>query len=433
MNVLVIGGGGREHALAWKLVHSPRVGKVFVAPGNAGTAREEGIENVPLSDHAKLVEFAKAEKIALTVVGPEASLAAGVVDAFNAAGLKIFGPTQRAAQLESSKDFAKAFMQRHRIPTAAHQTFADPTLAHAYVEKRGAPIVIKADGLAAGKGVVVAATVAEAHVAIDMMLVGNAMGIQHTDAGPRVVIEDFLDGEEASFIVIADGRHALALATSQDHKRLRDGDVGPNTGGMGAYSPAPVVTPQLHARIMREVIQPAIAGMAEEGMPFTGFLYAGLMIEKTNKVNVVEFNCRLGDPEAQPILLRLKSDLTVLIDSALAGTLDKVEADWDTRAALGVVLAAHGYPDAPRKGDVIAGIPGKDENAANDYHVFHSGTALDGDKLVVNGGRVLCVTALGHNVKTAQRRAYEVADRIRFAGMQMRRDVGHRAIKTPVV
>ena len=433
MNVFVIGGGGREHALAWKLVHSPRVGKVFVAPGNAGTAREEGIENVPLSDHAKLVEFAKAEKIALTVVGPEASLAAGVVDAFNAAGLKIFGPTQRAAQLESSKDFAKAFMQRHRIPTAAHQTFADPTLAHAYVEKRGAPIVIKADGLAAGKGVVVAATAPEAHAAIDMMLVGNAMGIQHTDAGPRVVIEDFLDGEEASFIVIADGRHALALATSQDHKRLRDGDVGPNTGGMGAYSPAPVVTPQLHARIMREVIQPAIAGMAEEGMPFTGFLYAGLMIEKTNKVNVVEFNCRLGDPEAQPILLRLKSDLTVLIDSALAGTLDKVEADWDTRAALGVVLAAHGYPDAPRKGDVIAGIPGKDENAANDYHVFHSGTALDGDKLVVNGGRVLCVTALGHNVKTAQRRAYEVADRIRFAGMQMRRDVGHRAIKTPVV
>jgi len=433
MNVLVIGGGGREHALAWKLVHSPRVGKVFVAPGNAGTAREEGIENVPLSDHAKLVEFAKAEKIALTVVGPEASLAAGVVDAFNAAGLRIFGPTQRAAQLESSKDFAKAFMQRHRIPTAAHETFTEPALAHAYIEKRGAPIVIKADGLAAGKGVVVAATAPEAHAAIDMMLVGNAMGIQHTDAGPRVVIEDFLDGEEASFIVIADGRHALALATSQDHKRLRDGDAGPNTGGMGAYSPAPVVTPQLHARIMREVIQPAIAGMAEEGMPFTGFLYAGLMIDKTNKVNVVEFNCRLGDPEAQPILLRLKSDLTVLIDSALAGTLDKVEADWDTRAALGVVLAAHGYPDAPRKGDVIAGIPGKDENAANDYHVFHSGTALDGDKLVVNGGRVLCVTALGHNVKTAQRRAYEVADRIRFAGMQMRRDVGHRAIKTPVV
>src|SRR6478672_3499436 len=433
MNVLVIGGGGREHALAWKLVRSPRVGKVFVAPGNAGTAREEGIENVPVSDHAKLIEFAKAEKIALTVVGPEASLAAGVVDAFNAAGLRIFGPTQRAAQLESSKDFAKAFMQRHRIPTAAHETFTEPALAHAYIEKRGAPIVIKADGLAAGKGVVVAATVAEAHVAIDMMLVANAMGIQHTDAGPRVVIEDFLDGEEASFIVIADGRHALALATSQDHKRRRDGDMGPNTGGMGAYSPAPVVTPQLHARIMREVIQPAIAGMAEEGMPFTGFLYAGLMIDKTNKVNVVEFNCRLGDPEAQPILLRLKSDLTVLIDSALAGTLDKVEADWDTRAALGVVLAAHGYPDAPRKGDVIAGIPGKDENAPNDYHVFHSGTALDGDKLVVNGGRVLCVTALGHNVKTAQRRAYEVADRIRFAGMQMRRDVGHRAIKTPVV
>ena len=419
MKVLVIGGGGREHALAWKVARSPRVSKVYVAPGNAGTAREDGVKNVDITDHDALVAFAQQEQIALTVVGPEAPLAAGVVDSFQAAGLKIFGPTQRAAQLESSKDFAKAFMQRHRIPTAAYQTFTDAQAAHKYVDGRGAPIVIKADGLAAGKGVVVAATLKEAHDAIDMMLTDNKMGA----AGSRVVIEDFLDGEEASFIVMVDGRHALALATSQDHKRLKDGDAGPNTGGMGAYSPAPVVTPSVHAKVMREVIKPAIAGMEQDGAPFVGFLYAGLMIDKAGQVNVVEFNCRLGDPETQPIILRLKSDLVTLLDHALAGTLDQAEAEWDPRAALGVVLAAHGYPDAPRKGDAITGLP----PAGDDYHVFHSGTALDGDQVVATGGRVLCVAALGHNVKTAQRRAYEIAGSIRFDGMQMRRDIGHRA------
>jgi len=419
MKVLVIGGGGREHALAWKLARSPRVSKVYVAPGNAGTAREDGVKNVDITDHDALVAFAQQEQIALTVVGPEAPLAAGVVDSFQAAGLKIFGPTQRAAQLESSKDFAKAFMQRHRIPTAAYQTFTDAQAAHKYVDGRGAPIVIKADGLAAGKGVVVAATLKEAHDAIDMMLTDNKMGA----AGSRVVIEDFLDGEEASFIVMVDGRHALALATSQDHKRLKDGDAGPNTGGMGAYSPAPVVTPSVHAKVMREIIKPAIAGMEQDGSPFVGFLYAGLMIDKAGQVDVVEFNCRLGDPETQPIILRLKSDLVTLLDHALAGTLDQAEAEWDPRAALGVVLAAHGYPDAPRKGDAITGLP----PAGDDYHVFHSGTALDGDQVVATGGRVLCVAALGHNVKTAQRRAYEIAGSIRFDGMQMRRDIGHRA------
>ena len=419
MKVLVIGGGGREHALAWKLARSPRVSKVYVAPGNAGTAREDGVKNVDITDHDALVTFAQQEQIALTVVGPEAPLAAGVVDSFQAAGLKIFGPTQRAAQLESSKDFAKAFMQRHRIPTAAYQTFTDAQAAHKYVDGRGAPIVIKADGLAAGKGVVVAASLKEAHDAIDMMLTDNKMGA----AGSRVVIEDFLEGEEASFIVMVDGRHALALATSQDHKRLKDGDAGPNTGGMGAYSPAPVVTPSVHAKVMREVIKPAIAGMEQDGAPFVGFLYAGLMIDKAGQVHVVEFNCRLGDPETQPIILRLKSDLVTLLDHALAGTLDQAEAEWDPRAALGVVLAAHGYPDAPRKGDAINGLP----PAGDDYHVFHSGTALDGDQVVATGGRVLCVAALGHNVKTAQRRAYEIAGSIRFDGMQMRRDIGHRA------
>ena len=419
MKVLVIGGGGREHALAWKLARSPRVSKVYVAPGNAGTAREDGVKNVDITDHDALVAFAQQEQIALTVVGPEAPLAAGVVDSFQAAGLKIFGPTQRAAQLESSKDFAKAFMQRHRIPTAAYQTFTDAQAAHEYIDGRGAPIVIKADGLAAGKGVVVAASLKEAHDAIDMMLTDNKMGA----AGSRVVIEDFLDGEEASFIVMVDGRHALALATSQDHKRLKDGDAGPNTGGMGAYSPAPVVTPSVHAKVMREIIKPAIAGMEQDGAPFVGFLYAGLMIDKAGQVNVVEFNCRLGDPETQPIILRLKSDLVTLLDHALAGTLDQAEAEWDPRAALAVVLAAHGYPDAPRKGDAINGLP----PAGDDYHVFHSGTALDGDQVVATGGRVLCVAALGHNVKTAQRRAYEIAGSIRFDGMQMRRDIGHRA------
>ncbi len=424
MKLLVIGSGGREHALAWKLTHSPRVSKVYVAPGNAGTALEDGLENVNITDHAGLIEFARREQIALTVVGPEAPLAAGIVDDFTAAGLKIFGPTKAAAQLESSKDFAKQFMARNKIPTAAHQTFTDAAQAHQYVDQRGAPIVIKADGLAAGKGVVVAADLKEAHDAIDMMLVGNKMGA----AGARVVIEDFLDGEEASFIVMSDGRHALAMATSQDHKRLRDGDIGPNTGGMGAYSPAPVVTPEVHARVMREVIQPAIAGMEQEGAPFTGFLYAGLMIGKDGSVNVVEFNCRMGDPETQPIILRMKSDLLPLIEAALAGTLDKIDVEWDLRAALGVVIAAHGYPDAPRKGDVISGLDEAKRAATDDAHVFHSGTAFDGKQVVASGGRVLCVTALGHNVKMAQRRAYEAAEPIRFDGMQMRRDIGYRAI-----
>ena len=421
MKLLVVGSGGREHALAWKLAQSPRASKVYVAPGNAGTGLEDGVENVDITDQAKLIEFARREQIALTVVGPEAPLAAGIVDAFQAEGLRIFGPSQRAAQLESSKDFAKSFMQRHHIPTAAHQTFTDAVGAHAYVEARGAPIVIKADGLAAGKGVVVAADLAEAHAAIDMMLVANKMGA----AGARVVIEDFLEGEEASFIVMSDGRHALALATSQDHKRLRDGDQGPNTGGMGAYSPAPVVTPSIHAKVMREVIQPAIAGMEYDGAPFVGFLYAGLMISPAGEVRVVEFNCRMGDPETQPMMVRLKSDLYLLLEHALAGTLDKVETEWDTRAALGIVLAAHGYPEAPRRGDVITGLP----PAGDDYHVFHSGTSLDGKHVVASGGRVLCVTALGHNVRIAQRRAYDVAATIHFDGMHLRHDIGHRAIR----
>ena len=425
MKLLVIGGGGREHALAWKLARSPRVSKVFVAPGNAGTACEDGVENAGLTDHAGLIAFVKDEQVALTVVGPEAPLAAGIVDAFQAAGLKIFGPTRRAAQLESSKDVAKAFMQRHRIPTAAYQTFTDARAAHQYVDQRGAPIVIKADGLAAGKGVVVATTAKHAHDAVDMMLSGDAFAIQHNAAGPRVVIEDFLEGEEASFIVMADGKHALALATSQDHKRLKDADEGPNTGGMGAYSPAPVVTPGVHAKVMREIIQPTLAGMEQDGTPFVGFLYAGLMISNDGQVHVVEFNCRMGDPETQPMILRLKSDLLLPLEHALAGTLDETEVEWDTRAALGVVLAAHGYPDTPRIGDVITGLP----QAGADYHVFHSATALNGAAIVANGGRVLCVTALGHNVKTAQCRAYEIARQISFAGMQMRRDIGYRAIQ----
>ena len=425
MKVLVVGSGGREHALAWKLAQSPRVFKVFVAPGNAGTAFEEGLDNVAITDYAQLIEFARNEQIALTVVGPEAPLAAGLVDAFQAAGLKIFGPTQRAAQLESSKDFAKSFMARYRIPTADYRTFSDAPAAHQYIETRGAAVVIKADGLAAGKGVVVATDLRQAHDAVDMMLVDNKMGA----AGSRVVIEDCLDGEEASFIAMVDGRPALPLATSQDHKRLRAGDEGPNTGGMGAYSPAPVVTPSIHAKVMREVIQPVIVGMEQEGMPFVGFLYAGLMIGNDGQVRVLEFNCRMGDPETQPIMLRLKSDLVVLLEHALAGTLDKVESEWDPRTALGVVLAAHGYPDAPRKGDVISGLARSGATAGSDYHVFHSGTALNGEQVVASGGRVLCVTALGHNVKVAQHRAYEIAAQIRFDGMQMRHDIGYRAIE----
>ncbi len=422
MKILVIGNGGREHALAWKLAQSPRVQHVIVAPGNAGTATERNCENDPASDVASWVALAKREKIALTVVGPEAALAAGVVDAFRREGLKIFGPTQAAAQLESSKDFAKAFMKRHNIPTAHYMTFTDARLAHAHVERVGAPIVIKADGLAAGKGVVVAMTPEEAHAAIDSMLADNKLG----EAGARVVIEEFMRGEEASFIVMADGKNILPMATSQDHKRLRDNDEGPNTGGMGAYSPAPVVTPEVNARIMREIIRPTLAGMAADGMPFTGFLYAGVMIDDVGAPRVVEFNCRLGDPETQPVMMRLKSDFVLLIEHGVNGTLDQVEAEWDRRVALGVVIASHGYPDAPRKGDAIDGLPVEE---MEDAKVFHAGTTLHAGKTVVNGGRVLCVTALGDKVQLAQKRAYEVADRIHFDGAQMRRDIGWRAVK----
>ena len=421
MKLLVVGSGGREHALAWKLAQSPRVQKVFVAPGNGGTATEPGLENVPLTDVRALAAFAARESVYLTVVGPEAPLAAGIVDEFRAKDLRIFGPTRAAAQLESSKDFAKQFMVRHAIPTARHATFNDPEKARQYVQQQGAPIVVKADGLAAGKGVVVAATVEEARAAVDMMLGDKRLG----EAGARVVIEECLEGEEASFIVMCDGAHVLALATSQDHKRLKDGDQGPNTGGMGAYSPAPVVTPKVHARVMREIILPTVAGMAKDGLPYTGFLYAGLMIDKAGNVKTLEFNCRLGDPETQPIILRLKSDLLELLEHAIAGTLDKVEAEWDRRCALGVVLAAHGYPDDPRKGDPIEGL-GK---PTDDSHVFHAGTRLEGKSVLTNGGRVLCVTVLGDSVKMANRRAYEAVESIRFAGMQFRRDIGHRAIR----
>ena len=423
MKLLVIGSGGREHAIAWKLAQSPKVQKVFVAPGNGGTATENGLENIEITSVPELIGFAKKEQVYLTVVGPEAPLAAGIVDAFQEAGLKIFGPVRAAAQLEASKDFAKRFMLRHGLPTAKHATFADAREAKAYVDEQGAPIVIKADGLAAGKGVVVAATVAEAKAAVDLMLVHNRLG----DAGARVVVEEFLEGEEASFIVMADGAHALPLATSQDHKRLKDGDQGPNTGGMGAYSPAPVVTPGLHARVIREIIQPAIAGMAKDGTPYCGFLYAGLMIDKAGNPRTLEFNCRLGDPETQPIMLRLKSDLLALVEHALAGTLDRASADWDRRPALGVVLAASGYPDEPRKGDEITVLPIPTE----DCRVFHAGTRLDGKRLVTNGGRVLCVTALGGSLRMARTRAYETADAIRFDGMQLRRDIGHRALRDP--
>jgi phosphoribosylamine--glycine ligase len=423
MKLLVIGSGGREHALAWKLAQATRVQKVYVAPGNAGTALEPGLENVPITDIAQLADFARDNSVHLTVVGPEAPLAAGVVDLFRARGLKIFGPTRAAAQLESSKDFAKRFMQRHRIPTAAYATFGDAREAHAHIDAQGAPIVIKADGLAAGKGVVVAMTGKEAHDAVDLMLVDNKMG----DAGARVVIEEYLAGEEASFIVMSDGEHALALATSQDHKRLRDGDAGPNTGGMGAYSPAPVVTPELHARVLREIIMPTIQGMTKDGIPYSGFLYAGLMIDAEGNAKTVEFNCRMGDPETQPIMLRLKSDLFELFELACAGTLDQAEIDWDRRTALGVVLAAANYPDTPKKGAVITGLA-KHSERTEDCMVFHAGTALQGDKVVVNGGRVLCVTALGDSVKMAQRRAYQAAEGIHFDGMQYRRDIGHRAM-----
>ncbi len=421
MKLLVIGAGGREHALAWKLATSPRVQKVFVAPGNGGTAAEPGVENVALSSVPELVEFAKRQGVQFTVVGPEAPLAAGVVDAFRAADLMIFGPTRAAAQLESSKDFAKRFMARHGIPTARYATFERVDEAKSYVDRHGAPIVIKADGLAAGKGVVVATSVDEAKAAIDMMLVGQRLG----EAGARVVIEECLQGEEASFIVMVDGTHALPLATSQDHKRLRDGDDGPNTGGMGAYSPAPVVTPKIHARVMREIIMPTVQGMAKEGLPYVGFLYAGLMIDAAGNPRTLEFNCRLGDPEAQPIILRLKSDLLDLVEHAIEGTLDRADAQWDRRTALGVVVAAQNYPEDPRKGDAIEGLP----KPSNDCRVFHAGTRLEGNALLTSGGRVLCVTALGDSVRMARSRAYEALQSVRFAGMQYRKDIGHRALK----
>ncbi len=433
MDILVIGGGGREHALAWKLRQSPKAGKIYVAPGNGGTALAGQFDNLPIIDVQALCAWAQEHKIGLTVVGPEAPLAAGVVDAFRAHGLRIFGPTRAAAQLESSKAFSKAFMRRHGIPTADYDTFTDPAAAHAFIERLGAPIVVKADGLAAGKGVVVAQTLAEAHAAVDYMLIDNKYGVQHNadaegKAQPRVVIEEFLPGEEASFIVLCDGKNVLALATSQDHKRLLDGDQGPNTGGMGAYSPAPVVTADVHARAMREIILPTVRGMAKDGIPYTGFLYAGLMIDAQGRPKTLEFNCRMGDPETQPIMMRLKSDLVDVLGAAIDGKLDQIELQWDRRTALGVVMAAHGYPEQPRKGDVITGLPPASA-LGDDAMVFHAGTELVDGVLRTSGGRVLCVTALGDSLRLAQQRAYEIVQRIHFDGAQYRRDIGHRALK----
>ncbi len=423
MNILVIGSGGREHALAWKAAQSPRVENVFVAPGNAGTAREPKLKNVAINvdDIPKLVAFAQENSIHLTIVGPEAPLVIGLVDAFKEAGLRCFGPTQGAAQLEGSKAFTKDFLARHQIPTADYRNFTEIDPALAYIEEKGAPIVIKADGLAAGKGVIVATTQAEAESAVRDMLAGNAFG----EAGHRVVIEEFLDGEEASFICMVDGSHILPLATSQDHKRVGEGDSGPNTGGMGAYSPAPVVTPEVHERIMKEVIEPTVKGMAEEGNPYLGFLYAGLMIGADGSPKVIEYNCRFGDPETQPILMRLKSDLVDLCDTALDGNLDEASAEWDERAALGVVLAAGGYPGSYAKGEVIHGLEGAD---SDDSKIFHAGTAEEGGQIVTAGGRVLCAVGLGKNVSEASRRAYELAAKISWNGMFSRSDIGYRAI-----
>ncbi|MGI4811933.1 MAG: phosphoribosylamine--glycine ligase [Janthinobacterium lividum] len=424
MKVLVIGSGGREHALAWKLAQSPRAQRVFVAPGNGGTALDDRLRNVEfggsVADMEALADFAVREQIAFTLVGPEAPLAAGIVNLFRSRGLRIFGPTREAAQLESSKDFAKAFMKRHGIPTAAYETFADAAAAHRYIDAQGAPIVVKADGLAAGKGVVVAQTPQEAHDAVDMMLSDNKLG----DAGARVVIEEFLSGEEASFIVMVDGKNVLALASSQDHKRLLDEDLGPNTGGMGAYSPAPVVTPQLHARVMREIILPTVRGMEKEGNRFTGFLYAGLMIDAQGNPKTLEFNCRMGDPETQPIMARLKGDFSKVVEQAIDGRLDTVELDWDRRTALGVVLAAHGYPDAPRKGELITGIPAQTDESVT----FHGGTALIDGQLRSAGGRVLCVVGLADTVRGARSVVYDTINQISFEGMQYRRDIGYRAL-----
>ncbi|MGF6242250.1 MULTISPECIES: phosphoribosylamine--glycine ligase [Paraburkholderia] len=420
MKLLVVGSGGREHALAWKLAQSPRVQLVYVAPGNGGTAQDERLRNVDITEPAALADFVEKEQIAFTLVGPEGPLAAGIVNLFRSRGLKIFGPTKEAAQLESSKDFAKAFMKRHAIPTAEYETFSDVAAAHAYLDTKGAPIVIKADGLAAGKGVVVAQSLEEAHAAVDMMLSDNKLG----DAGARVVIEEFLAGEEASFIVMVDGKHVLPLASSQDHKRLLDGDQGPNTGGMGAYSPAPIVTPQLHARVMREIILPTVHGMEKEGIRFTGFLYAGLMIDAQGNPKTLEFNCRMGDPETQPIMARLKGDYSKVVEQAIAGTLDTVELEWDRRTALGVVLAAHNYPDSPRKGDRISDIPAETVDSVT----FHAGTTLADDKLTTSGGRVLCVVGLADSVRSAQSVAYETINQISFDGMQYRHDIGYRAL-----
>jgi phosphoribosylamine--glycine ligase len=425
MKVLVIGGGGREHALAWKLAQSPKVQAVYVAPGNGGTALDARLENVPITDIPALRDWALKNKIALTVVGPEGPLAAGVVDEFRAHGLRVFGPTKAAAQLEASKAFSKAFMKRHGIPTAEYESFSDAGEAHKYVDRKGAPIVVKADGLAAGKGVVVAMTAAEAHEAIDFMLLDNKLGVAHNAGGARVVIEEFLQGEEASFIVLCDGKNVTALATSQDHKRLRDGDEGPNTGGMGAYSPAPVVTPEVHGRAMREIILPTIRGMDKDGVPFTGFLYAGLMIDAGGQPKTLEFNARMGDPETQPIMMRLKSDLFDVLMAATAGQLDTIELEWDRRTALCVVMAAAGYPLDPRKGDRITGLP----KAADDAVVFHAGTAQQGGETVTSGGRVLGVTVLADGVKAAQQRAYGICNAIHFDGAQFRRDIGHRAVR----
>ena len=428
MNVLVIGGGGREHALAWKIAQSNKVQKVFVAPGNGGTARDKRLDNIDITDVKALREFAQSNGVELTVVGPETPLAAGVVDEFRANGLRIFGPTKAAAQLESSKAFSKAFMKRHNIPTAEYETFTDAQAAHDYVNAKGAPIVVKADGLAAGKGVVVAMTAAEAHEAIDFMLLDNKLGVSHNEGGARVVIEEFLQGEEASFIVMCDGKTVLPLATSQDHKRLLDADLGPNTGGMGAYSPAPVVTPEVHARAMREIILPTIKGMEKDGIPFTGFLYAGLMIDPQGHVKTLEFNCRMGDPETQPIMARLKTDLVDVLMAATAShteaRFDDFELEWDRRTAIGVVMAAHGYPMNPRKGDAITGLP----QDTDDVVVFHAGTHMKDGQVLTSGGRVLCVTALGGTLKLAQQQAYETIKGIHFDGVQYRTDIGYRAI-----
>jgi phosphoribosylamine---glycine ligase len=428
MNVLVIGGGGREHALAWKIAQSNKVQKVFVAPGNGGTARDKRLDNIDITDVKALREFAQSHSVELTVVGPETPLAAGVVDEFRSHGMRIFGPTKAAAQLESSKAFSKAFMKRHNIPTAEYETFTDAQAAHDYVNAKGAPIVVKADGLAAGKGVVVAMTAAEAHEAIDFMLLDNKLGVSHNEGGARVVIEEFLQGEEASFIVMCDGKTVLPLATSQDHKRLLDADLGPNTGGMGAYSPAPVVTPEVHARAMREIILPTIKGMEKDGIPFTGFLYAGLMIDPQGHVKTLEFNCRMGDPETQPIMARLKTDLVDVLMAATAinteTRFDDFELEWDRRTAIGVVLAAHGYPMSPRKGDVITGLP----QDTDDVVVFHAGTQMVDGKVVTSGGRVLCVTALGGTLKLAQQQAYDTIKGIHFDGVQYRTDIGYRAM-----